>query len=52
MNGDQDRRCSSQDRRQRKGQQGQELAEMEDMLDAGAVAFSDDGKPVAVQTES
>lgn len=26
-----------------KGQQGQELAEMRDMIDAGAVAFSDDG---------
>ena len=31
-----------------KGQLGRELAEMEDMLDAGAVAFSDDG--VAVRT--
>ena len=29
-----------------KGQEGEELAEMEDMLAAGAVAFSDDGKPV------
>lgn len=29
-----------------KGQNGEELAEMEDMLDSGAVAFSDDGKPV------
>lgn len=29
-----------------KGQEGKELAEMEDMLDAGACAFSDDGKPV------
>jgi dihydroorotase len=28
------------------GQRGRELAEMEDMLDAGACAFSDDGKPV------
>lgn len=31
-----------------KGQQGKELAEMEDMLDAGARGFSDDG--VAVET--
>jgi len=31
-----------------KGQKGEELAEMEDMLDAGACAFSDDG--VAVRT--
>ena len=31
-----------------KGQRGEELAEMEDMLDAGARAFSDDG--VAVKT--
>ncbi len=30
-----------------KGQEGKELAEMGDMVDAGAVAFSDDGKPVA-----
>lgn len=30
-----------------KGQKGRELAEMEDMLAAGARAFSDDGKPVA-----
>jgi dihydroorotase len=30
-----------------KGQLGKELAEMGDMVDAGAVAFSDDGKPVA-----
>ena len=30
-----------------KGQAGKELAEMGDMVDAGAVAFSDDGKPVA-----
>jgi dihydroorotase len=30
-----------------KGQQGSELAEMRDMMGAGAVAFSDDGKPVA-----
>jgi dihydroorotase len=30
-----------------KGQQGSELAEMRDMMEAGAVAFSDDGKPVA-----
>jgi len=30
-----------------KGQQGSELAEMKDMVEAGAVAFSDDGKPVA-----
>jgi len=29
-----------------KGQEGHELAEMEDMLDAGAVAFSDDGRPI------
>jgi len=29
-----------------KGQLGEELAEMEDMFRAGAVAFSDDGKPV------
>ncbi|MHC4429840.1 MAG: dihydroorotase [Planctomycetota bacterium] len=29
-----------------KGQRGEELAEMEDMLDAGACAFSDDGMPV------
>jgi len=29
-----------------KGQKGKELAEMEDMLDAGACAFSDDGMPV------
>ena len=29
-----------------KGQRGEELAEMEDMVRAGAVAFSDDGKPV------
>jgi dihydroorotase len=29
-----------------KRQAGEELAEMEDMLHAGAVAFSDDGKPV------
>jgi dihydroorotase len=29
-----------------KGQLGEELAEMEDMRTAGAVAFSDDGKPV------
>ena len=29
-----------------KGQAGEELAEMSDMLEAGAVAFSDDGKPV------
>jgi len=29
-----------------KGQRGEELAEMEDMLDAGACAFSDDGLPV------
>ena len=29
-----------------KQQAGRELAEMYDMLDAGAVAFSDDGKPV------
>jgi dihydroorotase len=29
-----------------KGQQGEELAEMEDMASAGAVAFSDDGFPV------
>ena len=29
-----------------KAQQGQELAEMRDMVEAGAVAFSDDGKPV------
>jgi dihydroorotase len=29
-----------------KGQRGEELAEMEDMLDAGACAFSDDGVPV------
>ena len=30
-----------------KGQEGKELAEMGDMVDAGAVAFSDDGRPVA-----
>ena len=30
-----------------KAQEGRELAEMEDMLAAGARAFSDDGKPVA-----
>lgn len=30
-----------------KGRQGKELAEMADMLDAGAVAFSDDGSPIA-----
>ena len=30
-----------------KGQRGEELAEMQDMLDAGARAFSDDGMPVA-----
>lgn len=29
-----------------KGQKGEELAEMGDMFDAGARAFSDDGKPV------
>lgn len=29
-----------------KGQMGEELAEMGDMIDAGARAFSDDGKPV------
>ena len=29
-----------------KGQRGEELAEMEDMVRAGAVAFSDDGKPI------
>ncbi|ANM28638.1 dihydroorotase [Acidobacteria bacterium Mor1] len=29
-----------------KGQKGEELAEMSDMVDAGAVAFSDDGHPV------
>ena len=29
-----------------KGQRGEELAEMGDMLEAGARAFSDDGKPV------
>ncbi len=29
-----------------KGQRGKELAEMGDMIEAGAVAFSDDGKPV------
>jgi len=29
-----------------KGQQGEELAEMGDMLEAGARAFSDDGRPV------
>ncbi|MDH3627069.1 MAG: dihydroorotase [Acidobacteriota bacterium] len=29
-----------------KGMEGEQLAEMGDMLDAGAVAFSDDGKPV------
>ncbi len=29
-----------------RGQQGESLAEMEDMRAAGAVAFSDDGKPV------
>jgi len=29
-----------------KGQQGEELAEMGDMLEAGACAFSDDGRPV------
>ena len=29
-----------------KGQRGEELAEMEDLVRAGAVAFSDDGKPV------
>jgi dihydroorotase len=29
-----------------KGQEGEELAEMGDMLEAGARAFSDDGKPV------
>ena len=29
-----------------KGQEGQELAEMEDMVRAGARGFSDDGKPV------
>lgn len=30
-----------------KGSNGEELTEMGDMADAGAVAFSDDGKPVA-----
>ncbi len=30
-----------------KGQQGEELAEMGDMVEAGARAFSDDGRPVA-----
>lgn len=30
-----------------KGMAGEELAEMRDMLEAGACAFSDDGKPVA-----
>jgi dihydroorotase len=30
-----------------KGMKGEELAEMEDMLDAGARAFSDDGLPVS-----
>jgi dihydroorotase len=30
-----------------KGMRGEELAEMEDMLDAGACAFSDDGLPVS-----
>ncbi|HHY71500.1 MAG TPA: dihydroorotase [Thermoanaerobacterales bacterium] len=30
-----------------KGQQGKEITEMGDMAQAGAVAFSDDGKPVA-----
>ncbi len=30
-----------------KGQDGEELAEMADMFEAGARAFSDDGKPVA-----
>lgn len=30
-----------------KGMKGEQLAEMRDMLEAGAVAFSDDGKPVA-----
>jgi dihydroorotase len=30
-----------------KGSDGQELAEMADMRDAGCVAFSDDGRPVA-----
>jgi dihydroorotase len=29
-----------------KGQRGEELAEMADMVEAGAVAFSDDGRPV------
>ena len=29
-----------------KGQMGEALTEMEDLVDAGAVAFSDDGKPV------
>ncbi len=29
-----------------KNQEGKELAEMRDMLEAGAVAFSDDGKPI------
>jgi len=29
-----------------KGQKGEELAEMDDMREAGACAFSDDGKPV------
>ncbi|MCX6023871.1 MAG: dihydroorotase [Chloroflexi bacterium] len=30
-----------------KGQKGEELAELGEMADAGAVAFSDDGRPVA-----
>jgi len=30
-----------------KGQEGKEIAEMGDMAEAGAVAFSDDGRPVA-----
>jgi dihydroorotase len=30
-----------------KGQKGEEISEMGDMAEAGAVAFSDDGKPVA-----
>ena len=30
-----------------KGSEGKELAEMADMRDAGCVAFSDDGRPVA-----
>lgn len=30
-----------------KGQEGKEIAEMGDMAQAGAVAFSDDGKPIA-----